>query len=108
MVIAVITGITILRQPKALDNAVLRYLGTISYSLYLLHASIGYVIIKSAYSRGLSGEAGVLIAIATAFTLGSLNAFLIEKPANQFLRRLYDSMKQSGQLASVAPTNQGN
>ena len=65
------------------------FLGSISYSLYLLHQNIGYVIINTGYEL----EASPFISIATAFMvsiiLASILTFYIEGPIMKSMRQAY-------------------
>lgn len=71
---------------KVLEWRPLVFLGTISYSLYLTHQNIGYVIIRAGYSVGLNPNLSILIATAVALLIGTAIAFLVERPAMAFLR----------------------
>jgi peptidoglycan/LPS O-acetylase OafA/YrhL len=71
---------------KVLEWRPLVFLGTISYSLYLTHQNIGYVIIRAGYSVGLNPNVSILIATAVAVLIGTAIAFLVERPAMAFLR----------------------
>jgi peptidoglycan/LPS O-acetylase OafA/YrhL len=71
---------------KFLDSRALVLLGTISYSLYLTHQNIGYLVIRAGYKLGLNPNVSVVIAIAFALLLASVITFLIERPAMSFLR----------------------
>lgn len=62
------------------------FLGAISYSLYLLHANIGYVIIRAGYARGVSPWISVLVALGVSLALASLQTFFIERPALEAIR----------------------
>lgn len=64
------------------------FMGTISYSFYLIHQNIGYTIISLGYQAQLSPYASIGIAFAIAFTLAIALTFLIEKPAMAYLRKL--------------------
>jgi peptidoglycan/LPS O-acetylase OafA/YrhL len=76
-------------------NKPMIYLGTISYSFYLIHQNIGYVIIR--YLYGIHANAFVrffvpaccAVALATAITYG------VEKPAMNFIRTTYKNWKQA-------------
>ena len=57
------------------------WLGSLSYSLYLVHQNIGYGVITWSYNAGLPGWLGVSFAVGTAFVLSSLIHYSIEKPA---------------------------
>ncbi|HVX87277.1 MAG TPA: acyltransferase [Phycisphaerae bacterium] len=74
-----------------LTSRPLLFFGAISYSLYLLHQNIGYIIIHHAYQLGFSEPAAIAAATTTAIALASALCFLIEKPANRTLRRLHAS-----------------
>ncbi|WP_372964698.1 acyltransferase family protein [Marinobacter sp.] len=63
------------------------WLGSISYTLYLLHQNIGYGMIRLSYQIGLPGPAGVAIALITALGLASAVHYGVEKPALSAFRR---------------------
>ncbi|MBW4934588.1 acyltransferase family protein [Marinobacter sp. F4206] len=64
-----------------LSNRPMLWLGSLSYSLYLVHQNIGYGVIGWSYEAGLPGWLGVAMALATALTLASLIHYLVEKPS---------------------------
>lgn len=64
-----------------LANPPLLWLGSLSYSLYLVHQNIGYGVITWAYNAGLPGWIGVTLALGVALTLASLIHYNIEQPA---------------------------
>ena len=65
------------------------FLGTISYTLYLLHQNIGYVVIRSVTRHGISMDVAILIAISCSIGLAALLTWCVEKPAQAWLRGLY-------------------
>ncbi len=65
----------------------LLFLGTISYSLYLIHANVGYALIYNAYQLGIPPIVSVSIASIVALTLSLLITFGVEKPMSRFLRQ---------------------
>ena len=67
------------------------FLGSISYSLYLIHQNIGYVIINKFYSQGLNPYVGIVCAIFISLIIASLMARLIEVPAMRYIRNKYKS-----------------
>ncbi len=67
----------------------LLFLGTISYSLYLVHQNIGYIIIGQLDKIGVSAWLRFLIPTAVAIAIATLMTYLIEKPAMKFLRAKY-------------------
>lgn len=72
-----------------LSNRVLLYLGMISYALYLVHANVGYVVLRMCYRFGAPHVIAIPTAIAVVIALASALCFLIERPANAFLRSQY-------------------
>ncbi|MBD3641173.1 MAG: acyltransferase [Marinobacter sp.] len=64
----------------------LLWLGSLSYTLYLVHQNIGYGIIELAYANGAHGAIGVSLALATALTLAALVHYGVEKPCLAWFR----------------------
>lgn len=64
-------------------NRWLVYIGTISYSLYLVHQNLGYAIIRGLETLGLTSAWGLLIPIAAMIGLATAMTFGIEKPARR-------------------------
>lgn len=62
------------------------FLGTISYSLYLLHQNIGYVIIRELYRFQINYFFIIAIATAIAILLATAVTHYIEKPARRYFR----------------------
>jgi len=69
-----------------LANRPMLWLGSLSYSLYLVHQNIGYGVIMWSYRAGLPGWAGIGLALATAITLASLIHYSIEQPTLSWFR----------------------
>lgn len=86
LVFAGLVAVVMLR-PAFIRSPAVVYLGTISYALYLVHSSIGYLINAYAYEWGWNGYVGVATAIAAAFLLATLVTYGIEKPAQRLLKR---------------------
>ena len=63
------------------------FLGTISYTLYLVHQNIGYAVMRQLVEQPRIVQ--VSAAIAVAITLATLLTFFVEKPSIRFLRRRY-------------------
>jgi len=74
------------------------FLGTISYTLYLLHQNIGYVILRAWHSAGLNSYLGIVVAAIVAISLAAAVTFLIEKPVMRMIRQWYRNRR----AASVA------
>ena len=78
---------------KALEWRPLVFLGTISYSLYLTHQNIGYVIIRAGYGAGLNPNVSVAIAAVAALAIAVGITFGVERPAMSVLRRLRPKLR---------------
>ncbi|MDK9556429.1 acyltransferase [Marinobacter sp. M216] len=64
-----------------LSNRPMLWLGSLSYSLYLVHQNIGYGVIGWSYEAGLPGWLGVILALTTALALASAIHYSVEKPS---------------------------
>lgn len=76
-------------KAPVLGNTLLVYLGTISYSLYLVHQNIGYMIINKSYLYGFDPLLGMLFAFALSVGLSHLILVYIERPSLISLRQFY-------------------
>ena len=80
----------------ALGGPVLRWLGTISFSLYLWHVPL--LPLRQALGEALAGRVATPVALATAITfaavlgVSTLSYHGIEKPARRWLRRVLDAV----------------
>lgn len=75
------------------------YLGTISYSLYLTHQNISYAIFLKLYALHVPQPLVFLIAFVVAVAIAHLLTFYVERPAMQYIRRLYRGHKDNRQPA---------
>lgn len=74
---------------KFLSIKPLVFLGGISYSLYLLHQNIGYVIINKPYEQELNPIMGILVATVTSIILAIVATKHVERPSLNFIRNVY-------------------
>lgn len=74
-----------------LTSKPLVYLGTISYSLYLIHQNIGYAIIMEFYNRSWSPYVGILVAMVFSLVAAHCMSKYIERPGARFIKRKYAS-----------------
>lgn len=72
---------------NVLSRPSLLWLGSISYTLYLVHQNIGYGLIDLTYQAGLPGQLGVMLALAVAIALAAVLHYGIEKPALAYYRQ---------------------
>lgn len=80
--------LTISGKVNVLASKPFVFLGTISYSFYLIHQNIGYSIINIGYQLNVAPYIGIGSAFAVAFLTAIALTFLIEKPAMRYLRKL--------------------
>lgn len=79
---------------QLLKSRVLVYLGTISYSLYLIHQNIGFRIIQVIEKLGVNSNIAILTAFLFTIVLAHPLYFFIEKPSYQLIKRkLYADKK---------------
>lgn len=77
-----------------LRHPVLVFFGTISYTLYLVHENIGWVVQRAVLARGGSMNLSILAALAVSIALATLLTRVVEKPAMKFLRGWYRARQE--------------
>ncbi|MDX9960458.1 MAG: acyltransferase [Aliarcobacter sp.] len=75
-------------------NNFLVYLGTISYSLYLIHQNIGYIILNYLFSENVHPLYSFLLAILISILISSILTYFIEKPIIKYLRDYYKNKEK--------------
>jgi peptidoglycan/LPS O-acetylase OafA/YrhL len=76
---------------KFLNNKYFIYLGGISYSLYLLHQNIGYIIINEMYKYQLPGWLAISSALFATISLSIIFTYKIERPIIKKIRFFYNN-----------------
>ncbi|HKY15747.1 MAG TPA: acyltransferase [Microthrixaceae bacterium] len=84
---------------RVLESKPLLWLGSISYSIYLVHAYPGYITIKLLLDAGWNRNLAILVAIAQTMVLAIGLNKLVEKPVTRWLRA---RRKRGVMQASVA------
>lgn len=64
----------------------LAYLGGLSYTLYLTHQNIGYVLMRASYHWGIGSSPTLLMACCVALLIAAALRYLVELPAMRWLR----------------------
>lgn len=72
-----------------LGNRLLLGLGTISYTLYLVHENIGWAVMRPLQAAGLSSNGSILFALILSLVLATLLTLLVERPAMAWIRSRY-------------------
>ncbi|CAN5212816.1 acyltransferase [soil metagenome] len=95
---AVIAG-----RARMLAHPALLWLGTISYSLYLMHHNIGFVVILRLQDAGWNPWAAAGTAMLVAFGLAMLLHHFVEEPAARAIGRWWKRRRNpsTGQTAAV-------
>jgi peptidoglycan/LPS O-acetylase OafA/YrhL len=75
-------------KPSILSSSLLQFLGKISYSLYLTHSTIGFVVIKKVMAHTDSDLLAVGLAVSAAILVGWLLNISIENPGRLALAKL--------------------
>lgn len=70
------------------------FLGTISYSLYLTHQNIGYVLLNYLKSIGLSPVISIILTSIGAIVLATVLTKFVEKPSLKKLRAFYKNRQE--------------
>ena len=79
------------RKLNWLSNKFFIYLGTISYSLYLIHQNIGYIILNNLYLLNLQPLISFSITLFLVILIATLITYFIEKPSITFFKKLFKS-----------------
>lgn len=72
----------------------LKFLGAISYSFYLVHQNIGYIIIDTIEKWGLVHEVYLIIPLLVTLLIATFLTYYVEKPAISYLNK---QLKKSNQ-----------
>ena len=72
-----------------LANPVLGFFGAISYTLYLLHENIGWVVQRAVQANGGSFDASIAAAFVVTVLLSTALTYAVEKPAMRWVRNQY-------------------
>jgi peptidoglycan/LPS O-acetylase OafA/YrhL len=86
---------------QTLQIAPLIFLGNISYSLYLIHQNVGYVVIRAGYAAGLNSKLSIAIATGGAIMLAAAMTFLVERPAMRAIRNWYRRFSREPEIAAA-------
>jgi len=83
---SVLFYIAIFKNTVILNNKILKFFGTISYSLYLIHQNIGYIIIKYFENLGITSEFILIIPVCVSIGLAYSMTYLVERPIQNYFK----------------------
>ena len=80
------------------------WVGSISYSLYLVHQHVGFVIMLTGNRFGVNPFASYVLAIIVAIALGATLNRLVERPAGKWLQGKWDQYRMARTVEATAAT----
>ncbi|HEX7852348.1 MAG TPA: acyltransferase [Sphingobium sp.] len=83
----------------------LLWLGSISYSLYLVHQHIGFVIMLNSDRFGLSPLLGYALACVAAVALGAILNRLVERPGSELILRWWRGRRSTPSKMAASLSN---
>lgn len=86
---------------RLLDNRVMVGLGTISYSLYLLHENIGWAVMRQLEARGVSPDLAIAAVLVLVCCMAAAVTMLVERPAMAWVRSRYRRISAPAAPAAV-------
>lgn len=104
MVIWIVFGIFILfvtGNLKYISNGFLLFLGTISYSLYLVHQEVGYIILKCFLLNNINNKWLILVPVAVSVLIATAISFLIERPIVKVVKKWYAAVKVKPTIQAI-------
>ncbi len=84
-----------LNKLNFINSKFLIFLGSISYSLYLIHQNIGYIILNTFKENNISLIYGTMTSLICVIILATMITYLFEKPIIVNLKKLYKKRKKS-------------
>ena len=94
------------RRLPWLSHPVMVWLGTISYTLYLLHENIGWALQLQLRDLGVSRDLAILCAMALSLLLATLLTRWVEQPAMAWIRQTWRRRKSDPAWTGPATTRQ--
>lgn len=86
---AVLVGLAVFGYIAPLRSRPMVFLGTVSYSLYLVHQYAGYVLINKLEAAGVNVNIAIVATICAALVVAAILSKTIEQPTMRFIRNRY-------------------
>jgi peptidoglycan/LPS O-acetylase OafA/YrhL len=102
---ALVLWLAVNGRVRFLVNRFTLWLGTISYSLYLTHRNLGYLLLTWLHHHGVSATTAIATALLGALTLATTLTYAIERPASVALRSWYAARRRVHELPLDAARN---
>lgn len=81
-------------------------LGAISYPLYLIHTTVGFVILRDIEARGVAPDLAIVLTILSVGAIATAMHLAVERPAMVAIRRAYQRRKpQLGWVPGMRPSS---
>ncbi|WP_440905369.1 acyltransferase family protein [Catenovulum sp. SX2] len=87
-------GLAVAGKVRLLGASVFVYFGSISYSLYLIHQNVGYIIINKSYALDLEPFVGIIFAFGISLLLSHFILVFVERPSLAKLKAFYKQNKR--------------
>lgn len=97
-----IFGLLVWGKLRWLAARPLMFLGAISYSLYVVHQNIGYLVIRHATRLGLETNLAILLAILVSMALAAAITYKVERPGQRLIRAAF-KRRRAQEPQVVAP-----
>lgn len=88
---AVLVAASLFMNMKWLVNPITLWLGAISYSLYLTHRNLGYLLLRELEQAGFNGMSAVGITTLLALAFATILTYSIEIPITRYLRLRFEA-----------------
>ena len=88
-------------RPAFLESRPLLFLGRVSYPLYLVHAAIGYVVLRNLWAWGVDHATGILVALGLSLGFAHLIHVAAELPLRPRLARLLRTARRAASPAGA-------
>lgn len=79
----------VMRRPRFLRSLPLQFLGSISYSLYLTHSTVGFAVIREILTVGGSDVLAVCVAATVSIAVGYILNVMVEVPGQILLSQWF-------------------
>ena len=81
-------------------SSIMMFLGSISFSLYLIHQHFGYMVIREAIKAGATLNQGICGAIVASVVVATVITFAVEKPAQRVIVKRWKAFTARGLLTA--------